>query len=336
MKRAGRLLAALALAACVPQDPAPGTRLSADAASQRAHEQGRRIYNFRCYFCHGYSGDARTLAATYLSPPPRDFTGATEATLTREAMVAAIFDGKQGTAMKSFASVLAREEIAAVADFVRAEFMLARAPNTRYHTPANGWPDHERNRSAFPFARGEVAIDRPDAELTGAERDGKRLFLAACISCHDRGRVNAEGPIWETRPLSFPRNGFDPAQAAAALPVIDGYSGASPYARHDLAPAVADLTPAERVGEKLFQGNCAFCHAADGTGKNWIGSFLEPHPRNLTSDDEMRGITRARLTQVIADGLPGTSMPAWKTVLRPEEIRAVAAYVARAFHPLPE
>ena len=30
------------------------------------HERGRAIYNFRCYFCHGYSGDARTLAATYL------------------------------------------------------------------------------------------------------------------------------------------------------------------------------------------------------------------------------------------------------------------------------
>ena len=43
-------------------------------AASGAHERGRAIYNFRCYFCHGYAGDARTLAAGMLSPSPRDFT----------------------------------------------------------------------------------------------------------------------------------------------------------------------------------------------------------------------------------------------------------------------
>ena len=42
--------------------------------NQKDIEAGRSVYNFRCYFCHGYSGDARTLAAEFLSPPPRDFT----------------------------------------------------------------------------------------------------------------------------------------------------------------------------------------------------------------------------------------------------------------------
>ena len=43
--------------------------VSATAAASDSHETGRAIYNFRCYFCHGYSGDAQTLAARYLSPP---------------------------------------------------------------------------------------------------------------------------------------------------------------------------------------------------------------------------------------------------------------------------
>ena len=32
------------------------------AADPAENEHGRAVYNFRCYFCHGYSGNARTLA----------------------------------------------------------------------------------------------------------------------------------------------------------------------------------------------------------------------------------------------------------------------------------
>ncbi len=66
---------------------------AASVSAERAaaqHERGRAIYNFRCYFCHGYSGDAKTLAATYLNPKPRDFTAAP---LTQAQITAAVRDG---------------------------------------------------------------------------------------------------------------------------------------------------------------------------------------------------------------------------------------------------
>ena len=66
-------------------------------ASLDAHERGRQIYNFRCYFCHGYSGDAKTLASTYLSPKPRDFT---RSALDAPQIATAVRDGRSGTAMK--------------------------------------------------------------------------------------------------------------------------------------------------------------------------------------------------------------------------------------------
>jgi len=97
-------------------------------------ELGRKIYNFRCYFCHGYSGDARTLAATYLSPKPRDFSATKPDQLSREQMLVAVRDGRQGSAMKAFSGILQPDEIAAVVDFVRHEFMVSKAENTRYHT----------------------------------------------------------------------------------------------------------------------------------------------------------------------------------------------------------
>jgi cytochrome c oxidase cbb3-type subunit 3 len=302
-----------------------GPGAGAAAAAADTHEQGRRVYNFRCYFCHGYSGDAKTLAATYLQPPPRDFTRA--AALTRERIAATLLEGRPGTAMASFAGTLAPNEIDAVAAFVEREFVRERAPNTRYHTVENGWPGHERHAAAFPFARGEIALDAPDESLDAAQRAGRRLFLATCVSCHDRGRVDDAGPVWSARPISYPRMGFVPGQPNT--PPVDAVSSASVYAKHEVPPQVEGLSAREKRGEALFQANCAFCHGADGTGKNWIGQFMEPKARDLTAYSAAQ-MPPARLKRVIREGLPGTSMPAWQHVLRASEIDAIAAYVGRA------
>jgi cytochrome c oxidase cbb3-type subunit III len=291
-----------------------------------AHERGRAVYNFRCYFCHGYSGDAKTLAATYLTPPPRAFSRATPQELSRERIARAVREGRPDSAMASFAKVLSAAEIDAVAAFVEREFVVERNTNTRYHTAENGWPGHERHAAAFPFARGEIALDADDASLDPSQLAGRRLFMTACITCHDRARVNDSGPAWSARPLSYPRMGFVPGQQQ---PPVDAVSSASVYAKHEVPPVVANLNARERRGEALFQANCAFCHGADGSGKNWIGQFMEPKARDLSAYSAAT-MPAARLKQVIREGLPGTSMPAWQHVLAPQEIEAVAAYVRRA------
>lgn len=160
-------------------------------------ERGRAVWNFRCYFCHGYSGDARTLAATFLTPPPRDFQAADPMQFPLPRIRTAIIEGVPGTAMKSFRGVLSGDEIEAVALFLRSEFLEKRAPNTRYHTAANGWPRHERYRDAFAFATGEIALDAEERSLDDAQRRGRRMFLSACITCHDRSKVSSPGPTWE-------------------------------------------------------------------------------------------------------------------------------------------
>lgn len=320
----------------------------ADAPSSNATqlEAGRKIYNFRCYFCHGYSGNSQTVAASFLTPPPVDFTRADPSRMTAEHIVSVLRNGKPGTAMQSFRSVLNDAEMEQLAAFVTDEFVRRKAPNTRYHTPENGWPDHQRYRAAFPFATGEIPVSRAWEKLSQEQARGKRLFLSSCVICHDRGGAQAAserhggagsagtaGTVWETHPLSYPRNNYSNKTPA---PPVDATTSASPYLLHEIKPQLANMTALERQGEKLFQGNCAFCHAADGTGKNWIGSFLEPHPRNLRDPDFMKNMTRTRLAATIRTGLPGTSMPAWKSVLSEREITAIVAYVAKAFHPLPD
>ncbi len=327
-------LALLLLGGCTGPEPvqpetgAPAASGSA-AAADPYHEKGRAIYNFHCYYCHGYSGDARTLAATYLKPPPRDFTRADATELTRERMLKSVREGRPGTAMAAYGNRLSEDEIEAVVDFIRREFMQQGLENTRYHTPENGWGDHGRYAAAYPFALGELALDTPDEALDAVQRAGKRLFLGSCISCHDRARVNDEGPAWEPVAVSYPRHhGMQPPPAGP-----DALSGASVYARHDIAPEISGLGLEARAGEALYQQNCAFCHAADGTGRNWIGSFLEPHPRDLTDPDFWRRVDDRHLLQVIRQGLPGTSMPAWREVLSDTQQRQILAYVRAAFGP---
>lgn len=317
--------AAIGLTACEP--PTPGTAKGGKTLPQI--ERGRAVYNFRCYFCHGYSGNGKTLATTYLNPPPRDFTAASASDLPVSRIVAAVAEGRPGTGMRPFRDVISAAEIEDVAAFVHDEFVVRKAENTRYHTVENGWPDHERYRKAFPFARGELPLTAEWSSLTPEQQEGRSLFLATCVSCHDRGAPTAEGVVWDSRPLSYPRNNYDHRN-----PEVDAATSATPYRLHDVPPKLAGLNPGQRRGEKLYQDNCAFCHAADGTGKNWIGAFLEPHPRNLTDPDVMRAMDRTRLRGAIRDGLPGTSMPAWKSVLGDAEIEAIIAYIDRAFHPL--
>jgi cytochrome c oxidase cbb3-type subunit III len=320
------LLAALAGCARAPEPQPPAVVTQARTSDEVEH--GRQIYNFRCYFCHGYSGDAQTLAATYLAPPPRNLAAATAESLPRELIVSAVRDGRPGTAMKSFASVLSDDEIEAVARFVEHEFVRGKARNTAYHTVENGWPKHERFAAAFPFATGEIALDAAWEDLTPVQEAGKRLYLSACISCHDRARVENEGPAWTSRPVSFPRAGFtfDPDSTKP----VDAISGASAYALHDVRPSPRQHAPRADRGRQLFEANCAFCHGADGTGKNWIGQFMEPPARDL-SRFSAATMPRPRLVNTIRDGLSGTSMPSWKDVLADKEIDAIADYVARTF-----
>ncbi|MCB1018536.1 MAG: c-type cytochrome [Bryobacterales bacterium] len=69
-------------------------------------------------------------------------------------------------------------------------------------------------------------------------------------------------------------------------------------------------------GAALFQKNCAvgYCHGSEGRAAR--GPALRD--REWIARD-LYGITHG--------GLPGTSMPAWKDVLPPEEIWAITAYV---------
>jgi cytochrome c oxidase cbb3-type subunit 3 len=287
---------------------------------------GRSEYRYYCYQCHGYSGDANTLASSYLNPKPRDFTANTAESLSEERMLDAVRNGRPGTAMASFATVLTDEEILDVVGYIRDSLMSGSAVNEKYHSVENGWIDHDRFAAAFPFIEGTVGVDTPWEDLDARQRYGKELYISACISCHDQANSAAGDTVWELRAVSFPRRHFshraDPGEIV---------SGASPYAVHDIPVFPEGMSEQQSSGMRLYLDNCAFCHAADGTGRNWIGSFLDPRPRNFTDPGFTLTATPVALRERIKRGIPGTSMPAWKAVLRDDEIDDIIAYMQVAF-----
>lgn len=286
-------------------------KLSCRPTDNRTHEIGRQIYNSKCYFCHGYSGNAATVATRMLVPVPRDFTSAPDLrTLDVETAVRA---GRPGTAMTSFASILTDAQISAVAQFVVSEFVACGHLNTSYHTAENGWPRHrERYGAAYPFVLGNR-----DAGTAA----GWLLYREACIVCHDLAALQMHRP-------------------SAAPSVVAGYEAGAhhdeeeyeEYGKSDAvdAPVLSDLSAIEARGEFLYQRVCADCHGADGRSGNWVGRFLLPRPIDFTSN-EARRLTDEKIMKAILEGVPETSMPAFRSVLTTEDAVAVVAYLRRAF-----
>jgi cytochrome c oxidase cbb3-type subunit III len=71
-------------------------------------------------------------------------------------------------------------------------------------------------------------------------------------------------------------------------------------------------------GEKIFAGSCAECHGLDGRGGERAPNIAENPRVQRLSDDQIFG--------VIENGIPGTGMPAFRT-LESSAIKSVVAYL---------
>ncbi len=88
--------------------------------------------------------------------------------------------------------------------------------------------------------------------------------------------------------------------------------------RHSHAAAVDRSGGVLEHGQQIYAKFCAPCHRADG------GGLVGP---NLTDDYWIHGSNFADNVKVIWNGVPAKGMITWKTILKPEEIYAVASYI---------
>lgn len=87
----------------------------------------------------------------------------------------------------------------------------------------------------------------------------------------------------------------------------------------DSAVAAFVVDPALRAsGKSTYASYCASCHAPDG------GGLIGP---NLTDGHFLHGSTPANIYAVVEHGVLEKGMPPWGKTLKPEQLRAVVAYV---------
>ena len=109
------------------------------------------------------------------------------------------------------------------------------------------------------------------------------------------------------------------------LPAIMAYPV---FAQGKTAPAASES------GKALYVDKCAHCHGAEGAGDGSAAGNLLPKPRDFT-----RGIYKIRSTEsgnvptdqdlydIISNGMPGSSMPAWDKLLSEDERWSLVAHI---------
>ncbi len=87
-------------------------------------------------------------------------------------------------------------------------------------------------------------------------------------------------------------------------------------------------------GEAVYKERCAYCHGAEGKGDGPPNTMLSVPARDFTTgvykirSTESGSIpTDGDLVRSISQGLPGTSMPAFKGIISDDEIAAVTTYI---------
>jgi len=91
-------------------------------------------------------------------------------------------------------------------------------------------------------------------------------------------------------------------------------------------PVAPRKLPEIRLGQTLYQAQCASCHGAAGNGDGPLAPNLDPKPIAFTAHERAATRSLMALYQVVSQGVPGTSMPAF-TTLSDDDRWALAWYV---------
>lgn len=181
---------------------------------------------------------------------------------------------------------------------------------------------------------------------------GKKVFETDCQHCHGRSGLG-DGAVAKAFPsFSFPlasKSTYDlpdgtlfhiitygrnlmPAHGSQVA--ADDRWKVIDYLRDLQRQEIARLGPAALIpedprrralvaasyGKELFAQNCASCHGAEGRGpKPGIPTLHSPAVLAIADD--------AYYADIIAQGRPGTSMPAWKSILTKTQLESLVVYI---------
>jgi cbb3-type cytochrome c oxidase subunit III len=187
----------------------------------------------------------------------------------------------------------------------------------------------------------------------GNDANGKKLFLTYCFTCHGKdgkgdgyaARVQPIKPrdltnntVLSTRTDEQLFQAISEGSAHFRGPMVmpAWWQSLTEQERWDLVAYVRTLhqpqpggTPSR--GAALYDSYCWTCHGKTGKGDGPIAVTYKPRPRDLTDRASLAKRTDRDLYNVISRGAGAVerspTMPAWGSVLSPQEIWDLVAYV---------
>lgn len=316
------------------------------------------LYRDYCSVCHGDQGDGNSHARQGLVPPPRDFTSPSSTVeLTRPRIIHAIRDGVPGTAMTGWKTRLNDDQIEALADLIRTDFMLPSTTETAtegsqiyaaYCSVCHGdsgkgalWATTGLSPKPADFTNSQfqtsmtrdhliqsVSYGRPETAMTGWKKrlTDKQIetvvdYVIAAFMPEFTHQVEGEENVANEKTTHQHSDGHAHTHA-------DPGTELSVYMSQPLANSL--LGDANR-GKDLYLNNCATCHGEDGDGRGPRAYFINPKPRNFLHTASRASLNRPALQRIISKGKLRTEMPAWEKVLDAQQIADVGEYVFTAF-----
>jgi cbb3-type cytochrome oxidase cytochrome c subunit len=193
---------------------------------------------------------------------------------------------------------------------------------------------------------GGINPDAPVFTTTGRfeaakQERGRGVFQHNCSGCHG---INADGngiarPGLLPVPADLHKDHYSDAHLATIL--WDGVYGSSmpPWRQLDKADLAAvnayvhsleaQATSVSMSSQeldkasKLYAANCVSCHGEHGGGNGPAAGGLKPSPANF----HVRQPSTERAWTAIEQGIPGSSMPAWKSRLSDDERHLLVKYI---------
>lgn len=176
-------------------------------------------------------------------------------------------------------------------------------------------------------------LTRESADPTKANLAGKTKLQEAVR----KGMAQLFGP--NPREIHVPKGAPLPAggiQLANYLKTGDAANGRTQpiYVLRTVAAGQPPAKERQEGGYALYRRHCLHCHGVSGAGDGPTADFLYPRPRDyrpgkfkFTSTPNGAKPTRDDLRRTIRDGLHGTSMPAFESLMSASEIEQVLDYI---------
>jgi cbb3-type cytochrome c oxidase subunit III len=211
--------------------------------------------------------------------------------------------------------------------------------------------------SSADTSGGTRPITLPHFEPMMPAAPGRATFMVACVSCHSPRYIVMQPPLsrhqWEgvvdkmVKIYNAPLDTNQVGQTVDYLVAItaptfndqaeDSFSPSdstsSPQQLENIPQFAVAADPQENAmdikrGAAAFVRDCAGCHGQTGQGDGIVSHVLLPKPADLAAAQ----FSTKLLSRVLWNGVPGTSMPSWRSLPKSDLIGLVS-YV-QSLHPI--